>query len=197
MATKVQIVNRAAAMIGESLITSIDENSKVAEYARALWDGVRDGELAAHPWTFALRRAKAATLSDAPAFGYDYAYALPEKALRVIDLPDLDRRQWTIGSTGPAGSEIKTILVNYNNGDELNVIYLALVDEVGQWPPTFCDAMAAKLAMELCEAITQSDGKLQVCAARYDEAIRRARVTDAIEIPPVQQPVDDWITARL
>lgn len=183
-------------MIGSDLQTGLDAATKEMRHAVDAWDGVRDAELAAHPWVFALRRTELPASSFEPLFGFEYSYPVPVDCLRVIDLPCLDRRQWMVEDSGETGSEVKSILTRWNGGEVIDVRYIARIETVGKWSPWFCKAMAAKLAMDLCEVITQNNSKLDVAASRYQDAIRTAMRTDAIELPPQQSPVDDWILAR-
>lgn len=57
MATKLQIINRAAQKVGSNLLSSLSDTSKMAVQAIALYDSVRLAEQRRNPWRFSIRRA--------------------------------------------------------------------------------------------------------------------------------------------
>lgn len=71
MATEVDIVNRALQKIGATRITSLAQNVKEAREASFLYDIVRDAELRAYNWRFAIRRASLTYLLPEPTTPYN------------------------------------------------------------------------------------------------------------------------------
>jgi hypothetical protein len=75
--------------------------------------------------------------------------------------------------------------------------FVADVTDVSRMDPMFCEGLAARVALEVCEPLTQSTAKLGAIAKIYDEWISTARVVNAIEQGPDQPPDDDFVTCRL
>lgn len=196
MASQIDVINKAGRLLGQPSLTALTTATKWEREAAAAWALTRDSELQAQPWNFARRRKELAASETAPVFDFEYAYPCPADCLQVVNCPELDRRQWTVEDSGADGEEVKSILTKWNNGDALNVLYIAQITEVSKWPPLFCDAVAARLAMDLCETITQSNTKLDAAAQRYGEAISLARHMNAIEKPAQQRIVGDYVLVR-
>ena len=91
MATSdVSIASGALILMGDTGITSFNENSRRAVVAKQFYEDTRDQVLRNHPWKFAKRRAALAALSTAPTFGWAYEFTLPTNpyCLRVLRLDD-------------------------------------------------------------------------------------------------------------
>jgi len=192
MSSQISICQGALRIIGSARITALDGSTEEAVQLSDAWDVTRDAELERHPWVFSLARTTLAASSVIPPFDYDYAYPVPSDSLRILDVAGYPNRFWTLGRN----DDRKAILINGTGGQEINVRYVQKVTTVGDYPAAFAKVLSAALAVELCERITQNDGKIQVAAARYEQAIKDAYLTDAIEMPPQQQPEDEWILAR-
>lgn len=189
MATKTEICNTALQKIGAGRITSISQDTNPARVLNALFDIVRQSELRQHPWSFAITRTSIAADAEEPEFGKAYSYTLPALCLRVLppypemNLADLD---WEI-----EGRQIYT--------DETAPLYLRYIQDVtdtAQWDALFVDAFATKLAFEACEELTQSNSKKEGLRTDYDQAIKRAKRTNAIERTAQVPPDDSWVTVR-
>ncbi len=196
MADQTEVVNRALIKLGASQIVSIDDDSKQARTAKSLWDVSRDAEMAAHPWTFAKARVSLPALADAPAFGWARAFQLPADFLRMVEVGE---NYVLYLSTTEQGAlfelEGRTILCD--EGSPLRIRYIKRITEVGLWPALFCEALACRLAFEMCESLTQNLSKREAAQAEYKDAIRTARRVNAIELPPQPVPPGAWELARL
>lgn len=186
MASVVGICNRGLQKLGADRITSLTQDSRNARSCNALYEIVRDAELRAHPWSFAVKRVVLAPDSTTPAFDYDYSFTLPSDCLRVLPPNDSDL-DWRI--------EGGAILTNY--GDSLNLRYIARITDPNLFDPLFMESLASRIAVELCEELTQSNQKGQGVRDDYKQAIREARRNNAIEKMSDEPPEDPWVTARL
>jgi hypothetical protein len=74
--------------------------------------------------------------------------------------------------------------------------FVANVADVSSMDPMFCEGFAARLALELCEPITQSSEKIGVATKMYTKFMTEARMVNGIETGPVEPPLDDWINCR-
>lgn len=191
------IANRALQMVGAASIMALTDNSAEARAANNCYDACRRAELRAHRWNFAKKRTVLAPLSDAPAFGYDYAFQLPSDCLYVPLTNDWDE-DWKL--------EGRTILTNLSvsptseahvtGSPALALAYVADVTDPTLFDAAFCEALAARMAVEMVERLTQSNQKAQVMQGKYKAAIDEAASANAFEQLAADPPQDDWITAR-
>lgn len=88
MASKVEVGNRALIKLGAARVSSFEDGTKQALLLSQMWDTVRDAEIAAHPWTFAIKRVTLPASSTEPDHGWAYAYPLPSDYLAVVEVGD-------------------------------------------------------------------------------------------------------------
>jgi hypothetical protein len=74
--------------------------------------------------------------------------------------------------------------------------FVADVTDVTKMDPMFCEGLAARIGLEVCEPLTQSSTKLGTIGKLYDEWMSRARNKNAIEQGADEPPDDDFITVR-
>lgn len=75
--------------------------------------------------------------------------------------------------------------------------FVADVVNVVEMDDLFCEGLAARIAVETCETITNSNTKQQTCNNAYSKFMGEARVVNAIEQGPTEPPEDDYIACRL
>lgn len=199
MASQVEIANRALTKIGEARVLSLSDDLEAARSVNSLWDVVRDAELRARNWNFAISRTSLPALIAAPAWGFDRQFQLPSDCLRVLQVgeyfPGPSLSDYRSSSEAMWQIEGRKILTDMPA--PLAIRYVARVEDTGQWDALFVEAFACRLAVELCERLTQSGGKKQIAWDEYKEAIRLAVRSDAIESPPEPLPDDSWMLSRL
>lgn len=74
--------------------------------------------------------------------------------------------------------------------------FVADVTDVSKMDDMFCEGLAARVALEVCEPLTQSSSKLGTIAKIYDEFMDQARTINAIEIGTDVPPDDSYISCR-
>lgn len=189
MASNVEIANRALQKLGAKRITELTEDSRNARAVNSAFETLKKAELRRHPWNFAVSRAQIPVLSTAPLFGKARYFQLPSDCLRVLpwdpedNLNDLD---WQI-----EGRKIAT-----DDVSPLNLRYIYDVTDPNEMDVLFREALAMRLAYELCEEITQSNTKKVEAQSAYSEAIAEAKRTNAIERIALDPPADVWETVR-
>ncbi len=189
MASEVEICNRALQIIGAKRITSLTEDSVNARACNAAYAVLRDAELEAHPWNFAIERAELAADAVPPAWGRVNSFTLPALFLRLLpaypeqNINDLDYQ-----------IEQRKILTN--DSAPLYIRYIYQVTDPNQMPPLFREALSARMAMELAEELSQSPSKTAMAAEMHKEKIREARRVNAIQNVAAQPPEDTYITVR-
>lgn len=102
---------------------------------------------------------------------------------------------------GPAGVMLNDWDYEGNfivTSDSSPIIYRFIADivQVKQMDSLFCDGLAFRMAIDGCEALTQSEAKQGVVAQKYKEFMGKARLVNGIDIGPIEPPEDEWITVR-
>lgn len=188
--SSVGICNRALQLLGANAITALsDSNSKSARECNRAYDSCRQMELRAHPWNFATKRAQLAASVTAPDFGKTNYFDLPSDFIRLLP-PDstenYNDRDWKI--------EGRQIVTDY--AAPLEIRYTADIEDVPTMDTLFREVLAHRIAVEICEAITQSNTKSQILMDGYRGHIVQARRVNAFENIAEDPPEDDWITVR-
>lgn len=181
----IKICNIALTLAGEPTITSLAESSKPARLCDLRFSDIRDAVLRAHPWNCATKRAELARLEAAPAFGFTYQFQLPTDYLRLIDMDDPDM-EFKI-----EGRQVLTSSTSVKMRYVYRVVDVAFLDELCR------QAIAARLAHEICMAITRSAERSQMLWNSYKEKLAEARFIDAGEGRGDTMRTESWLQARL
>lgn len=80
--------------------------------------------------------------------------------------------------------------------DPLGLWFVADTVDVTAMDDMFCEGLGARIALEVCEPITQSSEKLRTIAAEYDKFMGEARMVNAVEVGTEEPPLDDYISCR-
>lgn len=190
MASNVEIANRALQKLGAKRITSLTEDSVNARAINSCFDVLRKAELRKHPWSFSIERVQLSASSTSPLFVKTNSFPLPSDCLRVLpNDPDFEYndKDWQI--------EGRSIITD--DAAPLNVRYVKDITDPNIMDVLFREALSGKIAVELCEELTQSNTKIQIAQAMYKEAINEAKRVNAIERVPIVPFEDKWITVRL
>ncbi len=201
MTSVVDIANFALNQIGASNITALDENSKPARIINQRYESVRDAIFRAHPWNCLVRRVELAQDSETPAYGYSKQYTLPSDpyCLRVLEFSNgtltFPRDNMFSNSNGPAfvieGRKLVT------DESTCKIKYVGRVTDPNEYDANLIDTLAARLAFEICYAITGSTSMVQLTSAVFDSKLSEARFVDGTEGAPERIEASDFIEARM
>lgn len=75
--------------------------------------------------------------------------------------------------------------------------FVADVTKVSDMDDLFCECFAARIGVETCETITNSNAKQQTCNNAYIKYRGEAIIVNGIEIGPLESTEDDYIACRL
>lgn len=200
MASKVDIVNRALTKLNARRITSLNDGTKNAADASAVYDGILEEVLTSFAWNFATRRVKLAQLATDPVYGYDFQYRLPSepKVMRVWEAVT-DSEVFIKGWVIEGDDEGQLLLTN------LNVIYIkytALVIDTERFSPWMLECMNTRLAAELAYPVTGKQKQEEKYMNQYLFKIQIAGVNEGQQgedyvADDTKHPlVDDWIGTR-
>jgi len=205
MASEVDIANRALSMLGEDRITSITDNSKGARAMNARFELLRDVELTSYAWRFAVKRVSLAASTDIPAWGYSLIYNLPADNLRTTKIGGMAVNSEAIGvmyestgiSTDSSVYEIIEGRLHTNMSAPLDYEYIARITNTGLFDPLFSEALAARLAADAAEEMTQSKSKKEAALFTYGKTLSNARRVNSLLRPPRKRETGTWMRSRI
>lgn len=189
MASEVEICNRALQKLGAERIADLIEATRNARSCNACYSVLRDSELRAHPWSFAITRIQLAADAAEPAFGKARSFTLPAACLRLLPpYPEMNfnSRDWVV-----EGRQIFT-----NESAPLDLRFIQRVTDPNMMDALFREALSSRMAEELAEELTQSNSKKAEAKDSYKNSIRLAKRTNAIENIPAAPATDEWLTIR-
>tara|TARA_R110000824_G_scaffold30711_4_gene100763 strand:- start:2467 stop:3042 length:576 start_codon:yes stop_codon:yes gene_type:complete len=191
MASAVDICNLALQRLGAKSISSLNEDSTAGRACNRIYDHARDSELRSHPWSFARTRVSVAAEATDPAFGYGKQYPLPSDCLRILpnDSTGILSTQddWQV-----EGRKILT-----DDTSPIYLVYIKQITDESQFDSLFIELLVSRIAMDIAEAVTQSNKKKEEATSRYVNAQKEAKKANAFGRPPQVPPTDPWVTARL
>ncbi len=145
----VQFCSAALIQLGESPLEALEQQGSAALVARTWYGIVRDDLLGGHPWSFNRKIVALSRRATAPAesTGFDAAYVKPSDMwkVRVVHVDGYPSTSWDI--------DHESILLSATTSAVVELEYHTLVDEE-VFPPYFRSALVARLAAEMCLAIT-------------------------------------------
>lgn len=124
-----------------------------------------------------------------PLFGRTFQYSLPVGWLKdaqidpQVPMPPTDYLY--------EGTKILT-----EDPGPIYLRYIISSVEPDLFDPLFDEALACRIALELCEPLTQSNSKKDSLSAEYLLHVSTARRTNAIELGPTTPAIDDWELVR-
>jgi hypothetical protein len=175
----------ALSWLGESPITSIDDETTRAHQCKINYVPTRDAVLEAHDWTFAIERFIPAQNVVPPVYGPGIAYDIPPQIIRVIacDNPN-NSYDYPFVSKINGREQIDWQL----EGDKIicseAVIHcrgVRRIEEEGRFSPLFVQAFAAKLSFLLAQVVTSDPDIAKNVYAMYDLFIKEAVSRDGIQ----------------
>lgn len=130
--------------------------------------------------------------------GGSFLFKQPASFLRYA--PDPKRGSFGILG-GPAGNAYldQNFQGEYiTSSDPYPILFRFAADiaDVSKMDPMFCEGLACRAALAVCEELTQSNAKVATAAQLYKQFMSEARTVNAIEVGPAEADEDDWITVR-
>lgn len=148
------ICNLALSHIGDARINSIDGTDTREVTCKTFYDQAKREVLSTIPWTFARKRALLSTLVEAPAFDWAYQAALPGDYLRVLKVVagdvdvDADQVSRELDRFEVSGGNI------LSNSNLVGILYIADLENPGQYSDPFNAALARLLASYLSTSVS-------------------------------------------
>ncbi len=194
MATsETDIVNRALRLLKAQRITNLTDGSNNANTANDIYEGVREEVLRTHTWHFARKLATLARLSTAPAFGFDFAYALPADWIRSVSLHDNDAG---LGNVNYEEAEVDgsgALLCSIENAF---LRYVYDVTDPNRMSADCITAFAYALAVQMPGISNISNTGWDRLEREAKSKMTRAKSTDSLGSPALQRPIGSWVASR-
>lgn len=193
-ASSTEICNNALFEIGDDPIQSLSETSKRARTCATVYPQKRRAMLMRYRWTFA--KARAALMPDVatPAFGFTYQFQLPADCLAVIGLGD-DRESLRNYTSSTEIYKIEGRKLLYTDS-AVNIFYIKNVEDTSLFDPLFEEALVFDIAHRLCYALSTGLGRVGYIERSLKDAIKRARLANAIQETPEMITADEFLSAR-
>jgi len=194
MTSVVEICNSALNILGANNITALTEDSKNARLCNQRYEPLRDAVFREHTWNCLVKRVQLARDTASPTHEYNYQYQLPSDCLRVLSTGG-----YHDGSTSnvDGGQKFKVegrkILTDE---DTVYLIYSARITDPTQYDSLLIESIVARLAAELCYAITSSTSLAVALKQDYAEKLRLARHAGATEGTPDYIDSSTFINSR-
>ncbi len=165
----VDVINGALIELGVSQIFTLQDTSKQARLGVQRFPFSRDEVLRMKPWKSAAARAQLPLLSQAPAFGYQYAYQLPIDYIRMIRAhPDVQFFK----------IQGRTLLCNVSPAQ---IIYVASPSSPVELDPLLSEAISLNLARKIGFALVQEPSIVGEMDKKFQFVYRQAKMADSME----------------
>ncbi len=194
----VSICNLALFRIGHSQrINSLNEASVPAELCKVIYPIARDRLLEDFDWSFARKRVALASVGDPPT-NWDYQYQYPSDCLKARAIVYEGDRAPTASNRIPF--EVTANTVNEGKAiccdlEEAELIYTAYVTSTALFTPSFDDALAWAIALELVMPLSRDAKFATLAAQQLPVAVQKAQALDANE-RQTDYPTSELINAR-
>ena len=144
--TKFTISTQALLKVGGTPITSFDGTDRQSIVCSNMYEDTKKSLLFYTFWNFATQKTELAALAETPVDkSYTYAFQLPGDYVRIKGIFN------SIGQKSEDYSVEKNKI--YANFSPINLEYIQEKNE-SDFPPYFTEVLIAKLAYEICEAVT-------------------------------------------
>tara|TARA_Y100001938_G_C7836741_1_gene304098 strand:- start:3 stop:590 length:588 start_codon:yes stop_codon:yes gene_type:complete len=194
MTSVVEICNSALNSLGASNITALTEDSRNARLCNQRYEPLRDAIFRTHYWNCLIKRVELAADSDAPAYEFTKQYTLPSDCMRIMQIGGFHNGSSSMLDNGQTfkveGRKIVT------DEEEIFLTYLAKITDPQQYDSLLIETIAARLAAELCYAVTQSNTLAAQLETIYQNKLREARFVDATEGTPYDVDASTFINSR-
>jgi hypothetical protein len=181
----VGLCNQALYMLGQKSIISMIDDCESARLCNGRYAENRDATIRAYPWNCAMARASLARSSAIPEWEFAYKYALPTNPLCLRVLKIEEAYKWKV--------EGRWI---FTDAATCTILYLAQLADVNEMDVLLREAIAARLAADICYALTGSSVQQDKMWYLYEKKLREAKSVDAQEGTPEEITDDTFASAR-
>ena len=193
MPSETDVCNVALRLVGAKTVTSLSDGSDNASVLEDIYTETRDDLLSSHPWNFATKRVQLARISTAPAFEFDYAYALPSDWIRTVSVHDNDAGHGTVLYRAEQVAGQNAIV---SSSDSVYLRYVSRVSDPNLMSSDFRRALALSLARDISVPLAASNTMYEQFTRESARALARARSSDGMGSFPELRPRGSWASSR-
>ena len=175
MASVVDICNGALNQLGATTILSLTEDSKNARLCNSRYTQVRDALFRTHPWNCLQKRIELAVDTDAPTWGFSYAYTLPADCLRLLRILDYDSNHKVEG---------RKVL---SNASTMKILYVARITDPNEYDELLRETISASLGADIAFGVTSNNQTAKNMYQLFQDKLKDARFVDSTEGQNVDQ----------
>lgn len=188
--TNISISNKALTKCGAGTIASFTEGSHEANVCSTMYETTKQGLLYYTFWNFAIIKQAMNRLNETPSDkNFTYVHSLPGDIIRIKSV--FNDQGLYLDEYAVEGQKI------YSNYQTLFLEYVQDMDE-DKFPVFFVEALVAKVAYEINEAITGIGTLNDRLLNDFNIKLRAARIADGQENPPTNvMPAGRLIEAHL
>lgn len=198
-ADEVEICNLALLRVGSrNLITSLSDDTTEGRGCAVAYSLSRDAVLAGFAWRFAEAQATLAELTTTWS-GFTYVYALPTDFVSARYIYSAAN----IGALAASSNRIPYEVVSSSTGrmlvtdqEDAILVYTAQVTTVPFFPPLFVQALAWKLATELCLFLPVKPQIGLAMDGKYQAALKEAAAFDMRQSHQPEGAASEFISER-
>lgn len=189
MATKLDVYNDALRRLGDLRLASLTEDVEARYVLDGAWAQVVEMSLTDAYWNFATKTV-ALEADDPPDGipGFYYSFTKPADWLRTVKAYPDERKMVELDYADESGK-----LYAGQESMILRYVSKAPAATPESWPAMFADVVAARLALETCERLTQNSGKFDTLYKLHKEALATAKSRDALDQSGIRLRSGSWV----
>lgn len=175
MASSIEICNLALGFLGQNpILNLLDPQNSQEQLCAQYYDPARRAVLEEVEWTFAVKRVIIEGDTLAPEWGYQNRHILPGDLLRIVfcDNQNNERRYTDFDWRMEDGAVVA-------DASKIFVRYVADIIDTNKFSANFIQCLAARLAVDMCIAITENRSLRADLDKTYQEKLRLAANTDS------------------
>jgi hypothetical protein len=174
--SEVAVASMAASMLDEFRLVDLDQDDPMSRFFAREFGQVRDEVIQLYPWHAFSKRKQLTPETEAPEFGWDYAYNYPSDCIRLLPL-----RQDGLLNGNDIPHEIEGRQILCDVPTVLPVRYLFRQTNMAKWPPLTARVLAARLARYASTRVTGKSSYFQKCDQEFKMALTEATAADTLE----------------
>ena len=188
MSSKLEVWKASARLLGMESPTSDTPSNEATRAFNEAWEGVVKSCLEVGDWDCARERDELSRVLPAPAFGWDYYYAIPADSLRLVYVSQSGQPRDPLLHYEIEKGKIAT------NATTVYAIWISstAIDTPGRWSENLAKYVAATLAKQC----------LKLNPSAKDDVDRELKATkpaaegvDATQNPPSFRRPGQWVSA--
>jgi len=187
MSSKVDMINMGLVSLRAEPIALPIEGNEIGRKVIVVYDPLLRGYLRSHPWNFAKKETSLSRVDVTPALDdYDYVFNLPPDFIKLLKTnvePDYSHK-------------IKGRRI-YSNSTTLSIEYIYFNEDPNSYDDAFVEAFSAKLAAELCYAITGDKEMVKIKWAEFKAKNDAAKSANGQEQTLDEPQSDVFLNSRL